>query len=191
MAKRIVQVRGTTGSGKTTAMRKAIELAGGGITQPMRGNGTKQHVTVTPQFTVTGDYNNPSACVGCDRFDNRTDLLHVLHNTIGSGAERIAFEGMIYSHTYKLATDIARMARQSGYEYSCVFLNVDFETALTRILERNGGKPINYDKLAEKVLRFATAREKIRAAGIRCVDVAADTFSADEVGAIVYQEIMR
>lgn len=191
MVKRIVQVRGTTGSGKTTAVRTAIALAGGGDTRPMRGNGTNQHVTVTPEFTVLGDYNNPSACVGCDRFDNREDLLHVLRNTVASGAERILFEGMIYSHTYKLATDINRIAMQNGYEYSCVFLNVDFETALTRIFERNGGKPIKYDKLAEKILRFAVAREKIRASGIRCVDVAADTLDADEVGSIVYQEIMR
>lgn len=191
MAKRIVQVRGTTGAGKTTSMRKAIELAGGGITRPMAGNGTRQHVTVTPKFTVMGDYNNSSACTGCDSFNNRTDLLQVLHNTIGSGAERIAFEGMIYSHTYKLAADLNRIARQAGYEFSCVFLNVDFDTALTRIFERNGGKPIDYDKLAAKCMQFSVAREKIRAAGIRCVDVAADTLSADEVGSIVYREIVR
>lgn len=172
-------------------MRRAIELAGGGETRPMSGNGTSQHVTVTPWFTVLGDYNNPSACVGCDRFKNRTDLMHVLKNTMRGGAERIAFEGMIYSHTFKLAADIASMASKSGYEYSCVFLNTDFETALSRVLGRNGGKPIDYDALASKIVAFSVSREKIRAAGIRCVDVDTRSLSAAEVGDIVFREVTR
>ena len=172
-------------------MRRAIELAGGGETKPMPGNGTNQHVTVTPRFTVLGDYNNPSACVGCDRFKNRTDLLSVLRNTMSSGAERIAFEGMIYSHTFKLAADIAKLASKNGYEYTCVFLNADFETALSRVLGRNGGKPIDYDALATKIVAFSVAREKIRAAGIRSVELDTSTMSADEVGEIVYREVTR
>lgn len=189
--RRVVQVRGTTGSGKTTAMRTVIGLAGGGRTMPIMGISKQRHVTQTDFFTVLGDYNNPSACVGCDRFGNREDLIQVLKNTISSGAERIAFEGMIYSHTYRLAADIAALVEHQGYEFSCVFLNVDFEIALARVLGRNGGKPINYDKLIDKILRFSTAREKIRSAGIRCVDVDACAMTPGEIGEIVFREITR
>lgn len=183
---RIVQVRGTTGSGKTTAMRKAIDLAGGGVTRT-----SCSEVTVTPEFTAIGDYNANANCVGADRFSGKTELMRTIRSVMLSGEGRIAFESMIFSTTYKSAQDVHALARRFGYDYSCVFLNIDFDTALARILTRNGGKPINHDKLAERILRNAVSREKIRASGIRCVDVDAASLSADEVGAIVYREIMR
>lgn len=169
-------------------MRKAIELAGAGVTKAtQRGH----QVTVTPKFTVLGDYNNKAACVGADRFRGRTELMGVLLDTIASGAERIAFESMIFSTTYKFSHDASVIAGRSGYEFSCVYLNVDYDTALARIFERNGGKPINYDKLAERILRCRTAYEKMRASGVRCIDVDATNMTPDEIGSIVYQEIMR
>lgn len=188
MTKRIVQVRGTTGSGKTTAMRRAIELAGSGVTRLTHGG---RQVTVTPKFTVLGDYNNRANCVGADRFRSRSELMGVLRETVTSGVERIAFESMIYSTTYKFAHDASVFASKCGYEFVCVFLDIDYDTALERVLGRNGGKPINYDKLAERILRCKTAYEKMKASGVRCLDVDSATMTPDEVGLIVYREIMR
>lgn len=188
--RRVVQIRGTTGSGKTTAMRYAIAKAGGGEIVVLKGAGGDRNCTLTPKFLALGDYLKRAACVGCDRFDDANDTKAVLVDAMRNGYEVIAFEGMILSHTFKFAKDVQALAEEFGYTYECVFLNADFENALSRIFERNNAKPIKYDKLMDKVIRFTVAEQKIVRHGIKSVVLNTNEMNKESVGEAVYEAIV-
>ena len=179
--RKLVQLRGTTGAGKTTCMRGFIERLGGAELGYVNGSKAKRGVMRSEHWTILGDYENQSACTGCDRFSNRDDLMAVLKSVLRERPENIAFEGMIYSHTFQLASDINDLARKHGYEYVPVFLNTSYETALSRVTVRNGGKKINEETLVSKILAFRVAREKIRRSGIKIIDIDSDSLSAEQV----------
>lgn len=189
--RKLVQLRGTTGAGKTTCMRGFIERIGGAELGYVNGSKQKRGVMRADHWTILGDYENQSACTGCDRFSNRDDLMAVLRSVIKERPENIAFEGMIYSHTLLLAKDLDKLARLHGYQYVPVFLNASYETLLSRVMIRNGGKAINEEALVSKVLAFNVAREKIRREGITVFEINADALSAEQVADRFYEVATR
>lgn len=172
-------------------MRGFIERIGGAELGYVNGSKQKRAVMRAERWTILGDYENQSACTGCDRFSNRDDLIAVLKSVLREKPENIAFEGMIYSHTFKLATDIDALAAKHGYKYVPVFLNTSYETALGRVTVRNGGKRINEEQLVNKVLAFTVAREKIRRAGMPLVEIDADSLGAKQVSDAFYAAVTR
>lgn len=171
-------------------MRGAIALAGGGETKHVMGLRAKREITLTKEFVALGDYNAKAACVGCDRFDGRADLIATLKNVLNDRPERVVFEGMIYCHTYKLAHEISLYCKSIGYDFRCVFLNVDYETALERIFERNGAKPVSYDGLMRKILTFNVSEQKLIRSGVDSVVLDAAAMTKGEIAQAVYEAIV-
>ncbi len=189
--RRVVQVRGVTGAGKTTAMRRAIMLDGGGEVIWLDGAACQRPCTVTSRFMALGDYNMDVKCAGTDRFADSKDTFKVLRSAlVDARRDVVALEGMILSYTVRYAQSINRLCEEQGCGLRLVFLDVSFDTALERVLSRNGGKPINLKTLQDKIRAYTVSKHKLMRMGFESVVIDTDKCDADEVGDAVHEAIL-
>lgn len=165
----IIQLRGTSGSGKTTAMRKFMQDA-------PRGYHHWQSVFVSgrrkPQFyhlgdhvAVLGHYDSP--CGGCDTFKGYEQLQAAVR-VADSYAEYVVMEGLMLSddvlQTAKMHTEVAPV--------KVIYLTTDIELCIERVKQRRAARGkdgiFNYDKLRNRHEQIMRTRPRLEAAGIYC-----------------------
>lgn len=174
MPKTVLNIRGTHCSGKTTAVRSIIETHPNEIVET-KINGWKTSFTILDggATVVLGRYDQ-SACGGCDRFKGgnhvKLALKYVAQNY---RAETIIYEGIMYSITYKMATEIAQLANSLGYEWESIYLNRDYEEMIKFLKQRNKGKPVNIENVNMKYERAFWAYKKLLETGynVKFIDV--------------------
>lgn len=173
--RKVVQVRGTHGSGKTTMVRQFLQLEGaaGLVTFPT-SQGEANAIVTDTGFIVMGKYPKGSNFGGCDGYKNRTMLVEAIDAALGGNPAGIVFEGVFYGMTVKLARDVAAIAERHGYAYRGVYCHREFEDTVRAVHERNGGRPFNEEKQlvkCQKVLSSYTALKRLGYDMVR-VDVA-------------------
>ena len=167
----VFQIRGVTGAGKTTAMRNLLSSMGVPRTfKRVTGHGTEEF-TRSGKLVAVGNYNAKAKCVGCDRLKGRRFIFDAVDAMMSDKEELIGLESMIFSTTYKMSADLNRLVKARGYEFKLVFLDCDFVTALDRVTQRNGGKPISLTGLERRLQSYETSRDKCLMAGIPSVRI--------------------
>lgn len=176
----VFQIRGVTGSGKTTAMRNLLARYG----RPKTFAGKTAHgpelFTRSGRLVAIGDYNSSAKCVGCDRIKGRNHIFDAVDAAINGGVGLVGLESMIFSTTFKMSADLWRHLTDRGHGFRLVFLDCDFATALERIYKRNGGKQVSIEGLEHRVQAYESSRDKCLRAGIPSTRIDA-TGSAREV----------
>lgn len=169
----IIQIRGTSGSGKTTVMRQVMaSFAEGwtGIGQPGRKkplfyslNG-RQVETGLPGVYVLGHYE--ATCGGCDNIGSAAkvfDLIGMLETTYG-GDSIILCEGLLLSEDSKWTTQMN--------DVKVLFLNTNEEECLNRVRARRlaagNEKELNPDNTVNRLAVIARSRVKLESHGIYC-----------------------
>ena len=161
----IIQIRGTSGSGKSTVMRTVMNLLGGfpAVLRPVFVEGRKKPLYYSGAgVSVLGHYESP--CGGCDTIHGYEALLSLTRERAAAG--HVLMEGLLLSedskNTLTLPADTLRV----------IFLNTGLETCLERIrgrrAARGNDKPLNVDNTANRVRTIARARTKLEAAGVDC-----------------------
>lgn len=169
--RRVFQIRGVTGAGKTTAMRNLLRSLGTPRTFRAATAHGPEAYTTSGKLVAVGDYNATAKCVGCDRLKGRRQIFDAVDAAIDRGHELIGLESMIFSTTFKMSSDLSRHLEARGYDFLLVFLDCDFATALERVHARNGGKPISLVGLEHRVSAYETSMGKCIEAGMSNVRI--------------------
>lgn len=168
-----VNVRGCNGSGKTTLLRmlaRSIECRVEPITvfHNVKNIGRVAHspipVTLTPDgIAMVGDYTSGAGGItaGCDKIKTQEAAKNVLEAIAVKypDCKVIMFEGVVISTIFEPWLNWER--EHGGMLWA--FLDTPLEVCLKRIQERNGGKPVKEDQIADKHRTIARVRSKVLA----------------------------
>lgn len=169
----IIQIRGTSGSGKTTVMRQVMaSFAEGwtGIGYPGRKKplyyslNNRQVETGLPGVYILGHYE--ATCGGCDNIGSAAkvfELIATLQQAYG-GDSIILCEGLLLSEDSKWTSQMD--------DVKVLFLNTSEEECLSRVRSRRlaagNAKELNPDNTVNRLAVIARSRVKLESHGIYC-----------------------
>lgn len=166
MKRTILNIRGCHCSGKTTLVRSLINKKQHTV-EELACLGYKTYVTVCDggKTVVLGRYDQ-GACGGCDRFKGGAHVKATIIEVVRRyNPNLIIYEGIMYSVTYKMATEIAKLATDVGYQWVSLYLFRDYQEVLKLLTERNKGKQVNQKAVYTKYERAGVVYEKLRETG--------------------------
>ena len=168
----IIQVRGTSGSGKSTVMRAVMKQLGefhgvtvAGRKQPMYYQLDWRHGSSKPvgfDLCVLGHY--ATACGGCDTIGSAKAVIELIDSM--KHWDVILCEGLLLSEDVKntLTLPIDRL--------KVLFLTTPLDTCLERIKGRRAtagnDKPLNVANTSNRVATIERARARLEDAGVFC-----------------------
>lgn len=162
----IIQIRGTSGSGKSTVMREVMNrLRGFPLAfKPVFVEGRKKPLYYfNGSVSVLGHYESP--CGGCDTIAGHETLYNLALERVKVG--HVLAEGLLLSEDVKWTSRLA-----AEEEVRIIFLSVPLETCLDRIrgrrAARGNDKPLNVGNTTRRVGVISRARERLEEAGVRC-----------------------
>lgn len=132
----IINIRGTSGSGKTTVMRHFISQCtqGDNIYAPAIGKRKPRVEAIECLYKgepvyVLGSYD--SACGGCDTINNQNLVCEYIEKYKTQG--HVLFEGLMISHIYERYAAQARLDKDN---WLFIMLETPFEKCLQHITDR-------------------------------------------------------
>lgn len=149
----IVNVRGTSGSGKTTVIRRFLKLAKTKARVKERGTakiiGYIIDINVDKPVFVMGPYED-KACGGCDCFPNISKVFSEVHYWHDHGFH-VIFEGLLISRSKGRVIDLwDDIGRQNLFLLHLTTPLEDcFEGIRQRRLKRGNSKPVNRTQTEE------------------------------------------
>lgn len=160
----IIQIRGTSGSGKSTVMRHVMESLGDW--NSVFSEGRKKplyYVNVErPDTVVLGHYESP--CGGGDTIGSSPKIYAEIVKRLEEGFEHVLVEGLL------LSEDVKWSSQMSGLKV--VFLITPLETCLEQIQKRRtaegNDKPLNPSNTSNRVGVIERARTKLVELGVEC-----------------------
>lgn len=177
---KIINLRGTSGSGKTYIVLRLMEhykvkvpVMMEGRKQPLGyrmefpGAGTAEQPVDTglrPLF-VMGHYENPEGCGGCDNISYGLDFIYEkIYERVALG-DNVIFEGLI------VASDVSRCIElKRHHELLVVGLDTPLNECITSVNERRAkrGKtdPVNPANTEKKFKALIPQRARFRDAGV-------------------------
>lgn len=170
----IVQIRGTSGSGKTTIVRNL--MAESVQTLRVKAKGRRQPVgyivspsSVKGRVAIPGHYE--TACGGCDTLPGYDDIFERVRGGILCESH-VVFEGLLVSEetrrTIELHEDRLRLPSRAALRV--IFLNTPVEVCLesirTRRAARGDTRPLKEDNTRNRVATIQRACAKLREAGV-------------------------
>lgn len=172
---KFIQVRGSTETGKTTAVRQFLQITGGFVLHQItvRGKQYPFYHNKEKNIVVTGVYGKRNTD-GLDGVitDKDTMFNYLISIVTSVKPETVVFEAVMYGLSFKFANELAEELKKRGYEYIGIVLDPPWQFAYNNIMKRNGGKNINVKSLKAKFVQAQRSADKLKAAGldIRVVD---------------------
>lgn len=178
-----INVRGINASGKSTAVRqfcannalKPNEIFFEGLNyRVMTGNG----------IMVIGWYKPFSNSEGCDSLKaNKEQFKRFLDHVFQKlNPDIVLYEKQIWSTVYKLTREIAEIARNREYDFLALQMNISYQTALNRLLKRNGDKLKNLDNWDSRFYAVYNAKKNLLKKRIPLFQVDVEKIPEDEMG---------
>ncbi len=172
----IVQLRGTSGSGKSTAMKRIVETMGDWQAEFRTGRKKPlfyRSCSDWPETVVLGHYESP--CGGCDTVGSAAAVYELVRDVRGKfPAAHVLCEGLLLSEDAKWTG----ILKGDGEDIRCVFLTTPVDRCLAQIRNRRAAagndKPLSEDNTRHRVAVIDRAREKLAAAGVLCRRASAD-----------------
>lgn len=160
----IIQIRGTSGSGKTYVMRKVREGLGAPEPRFVPGRKKPECYRYLGSVYVLGHYE--STCGGCDNIGSARAVYELTKKLI-DGPERakvVIQEGLLLSEDTKWSQQLSNLR--------VVFLTTPLDTCLEQVTQRRiaagNDKPLNPANTTNRVAVIERARRKLLELGIEC-----------------------
>ncbi len=182
----IINIRGTSGSGKTWAMREIKRRIVGDHRWseyyiPGRNKPAAYYYRVTEDelIIVLGHYE--SNCGGCDNVGSAPDVYNLIdhiesHDDLFKPVKQftILCEGLLLSEDVKWTTKLAER-----HKVVCLFLNTPIEQCINQVLSRRRAagneKPLNENNTRKRVAVIERAERKLVAVkGVSCYRCSAE-----------------
>lgn len=165
----IIQIRGTSGSGKSTVMRKIMNRS---EWQGVFVEGRKKPLYYEsvdpglPSVAVVGHYESP--CGGGDTIGSAKAIYDLITTRLSS-FRVILCEGLLLSEDVKWSSQLP--------DLKVLYLVTPLEQCLAQIKSRREGvgndKPVNPKNTANRIEVIERSRVKLLELGVRCVRAAA------------------
>jgi cytidylate kinase len=156
----IIQIRGTSGSGKTTVMREVMKQF---QWNPRIVKGRKKPLWYQAKqmdLAILGHYEE-SACGGCDTVGSARQVYELIQTL---NMDVILCEGLLLSEDVKWARQMM--------DLRVIFLTTPLETCLERVAKRRetagNDKPLNPANTTNRVATIERARVKLVELGVVC-----------------------
>lgn len=170
---RVIQVRGTSGSGKSTVMRRVMDGSGPwvGVTKAGRKN-PWYYVAGDPLVAVVGHY--ASQCGGGDTIGSAPAIYGLTKVLEQNGVRTVLQEGLLLSEDSRWTNQL----KLDGHDVRCLFLTTPLDRCLRQIegrrAEAGNEKPLNPANTANRVRVIDRARLKLLEYGVPCRRASAD-----------------
>jgi thymidylate kinase len=163
----IINVRGTSGSGKSTIVRNIMALYRQKTAIKIKGR--KQPIGYLLQrldrsLFVPGHYE--TACGGCDTITKMDDVMSYVAKAADDG-HAVLFEGVL------LSAEVNRFVAltQAGYPVRTFYLSTPIEVCISSINERRKAKkedapPVDPRITTNRLRSIASGRKRLDAAGV-------------------------
>lgn len=166
----IVQIRGTSGSGKSTIVRSYVEQATrvqkytrAGRKQPI-GYVLEGGLLSSASIAVPGHYE--TACGGCDTLPSYDDAFGLIRAGAGL-ADHVLFEGLLVSEEVKRTV---QLHRDFPGQLRVIFLNTPVDICLESIRARRAARgderPLKEDNTRNRVKTIVRACHLLQEAGV-------------------------
>lgn len=144
----IIQIRGTSGSGKTWIVKRLMEKFPFKPVVTKSGE-IKGYYCKKLNLFIVGKYT--TACGGCDTIKSQDEICHRIEKAVQRGWD-VLFEGLICSHIAARYADLYHKHQQQGNPVRFVFLDTPLEVCREQINKRRAerGKPPVFAKNTEK-----------------------------------------
>ena len=167
MKRKIIQICGGNGTGKTTLIKRLLE-SGPFYNSKLQIAGKTKEYWCDGDIAVIGKYNE-NRCCGLDSENySIKDLLASINTVISQQNPLvILFEDMRLGSTYPCKEKLRMVANNAGYEYCVITLIADLTLIAKRIVERSGNENVDFD--ARRMLQKQCIRSsrKIEANGAK------------------------
>lgn len=190
--RKFIHIRGSMGTGKTTAVRQFLQITGGFVLHQItvRGEQYPFYHNKEKNIVVTGVYGKCN-CEGLDGvIEDRDIMLEYLKKIIDTvNPDYMVFEAVMYGKTTKFAVDLTDILQKRGYEYKGILLLPPLEVSIMNVLNRNGGKKINMKSFKAVYKASKTAGEKIKELGMNIEVVDTSKIRYSDMHSIIGREI--
>lgn len=162
----IIQIRGTSGSGKTTVVKQVMNYLGGWDYYYIAGR-KKPLYYYHRDVTILGHYESP--CGGCDTIGSARAIYNLIQCLPDTRSKIVLCEGLLLSEDVKWSLQLP--------DLRAVFLTTPLETCLAQIQSRRqsrgNAKPLNPANTTNRVKVIERARTRLAANGVpyRCCTV--------------------
>lgn len=170
----IIQIRGTSGSGKTTVMRqlmakygpwKAVTGSESGLADYEKRKKPLYYESRENNLVVLGHYE--STCGGCDNIGSARAVAELIHSGEFSWYPRILCEGLLLSEDVKWSKEMDDLV--------AVFLTTPLDRCLRQVAQRRqeagNDEPLNPKNTENRVAVIERARQRLlaEAAQVKCI----------------------
>lgn len=162
----IIQVRGTSGSGKSTVVREVMKNTG--LWKPKFKEGRKKPLYYSQGIrAILGHYETP--CGGCDTIGSARKVYELIRDLQENMGYRVFIcEGLLLSEDTKWSSQLEGLR--------VVYLTTPIEDCIKRVksrrLEMGNEKPLKEDNTRRRVEVIERSRLKLEGLGVRCVRAA-------------------
>jgi hypothetical protein len=157
----LINVRGTSGSGKSTAVLGLLAQCPHKPIYGALGRLPEAYALCAQPVFVIGPYT--SNCGGCDRILPFALVLQLIEKYAKQGD--VVFEGLLMSTFYG---DIGRLMETQ--DSVVMFLDTPLEVCIARVKARRGGRPFNPKLLTQKHGTIARLKDKFGARAMSASD---------------------
>jgi hypothetical protein len=170
MVAMIIQIRGTSGSGKSTAMREIMKaLSRDREWRPFFADGRRNPLGYELQrgttfYQVLGHYESP--CGGCDTIGSARQVFELIERRQRNLqlCDFVLCEGLLLSEDVKWTSQLQ--------DVRVYFLTTPLPTCLDRIRQRRAArgneKPLDPENTTQRVNSIESARRRLSEGGIYC-----------------------
>lgn len=188
---RVIQLRGTNATGKTTAIRQFINRGTFSVKEiPVGGRLIEYHWNAERKIAILGRYDQ---CMsgGVDGYITSKELLgsSILRILRCVKPNALLFEGIVYGVTFQFAYELNSILKRMGCEYIGICFLPPLDVALERLKERNGGKAVDIDSVSSKWFTASKAYEKLKAAGVQVKAVDTSTIPKQDMWKVIEREL--
>lgn len=169
----IIKLHGTSGAGKTTAVRELMALAH--TCDPIVPDGAKKpeayrlqfHELAAPVF-VLGNYD--ITCGGMDTVSSVGDQVNLIHKYAEVG--HVVYEGLLLSTYYG---SLGKAVERYGNDHVWAFMDTPIEECIARVKRRReeagNFKPLNEDNTRARMKPIDALKNKVWKANATVVDI--------------------
>jgi hypothetical protein len=194
LAKYLINIRGASASGKTTTLKQFCERYGFSVEKIHTPFHSLPICLINnSNIVVFGDYSADGNCLGADRFrDGTKDIIDCFIAVCEKyNPDIIIYEHMLSSHCFKGTSNIAKIAKEFGYIFFGIQLQLSEKKRFKNLIDRSGSnastKQFNKNN-GDKVDR---ASEKLINAGIDVMTVNVENMKKESMWKIIDYAIRK
>lgn len=188
---KVIQLRGTNATGKTTTIRQFIERGDFEVKSvPVANRDIEYHWEETRRIAVIGRYDK-AVTGGVDGYITNKELLRdvIIRMLKVVKPDVLLFEGVMYGVTFEFAYKLARVLKTLHCEYIGIYFNPPLDVVFDRLAERNGGKEVDYMSVQAKWFSAGRAYEKLKKNGINIKAIDTTRIPKDQMYKIIEDEL--